>query len=615
MRGLQPRFHVSRLMYKLHLILKYLLKRRIAWVSLIAVILCTTMVLVVISVMGGWLNMFKSSFHGLSGDIVIESNGLAGFDHYEQIIDRLKQNPNIAAAVPTIETYGLLRYGSQTTLPVEVMGIPIVEISKVNKFHESLFRQHTLLAEELKDPNLNPERRKQIEHRLHEPPSFDLLNEVSVPMDAPPGDLKVYSEEGNDALEKGAILLPAQWPRDLQDQLRGKLRYDAVRHRLAFTGVMQLQWKEPLASLSVDANYKKAIDQLFQDSTRNNLLDYTQGGRDKGKYYGMIVGAGVIGIHRNREGQWEGREPWKFETKVTLTVLGIQQGAAIDLGNKAQRDYYVIDDSRTQVWQYDNKFVYVPLEVLQKDLGMQQQDGEEVIDKGNGNFEKTDHILHTPARVTSIHIKVKDGIDPNDENKLHEISGQIRQTVAEVLSGDMRGQGMITVSPFLPRVVTWQDQQRLWINAVENEKLLTVVLFGIISVVAIFLIFCIFYMIVVEKTRDIGIIKSVGATSAGVAQIFLGYGLVIGLIGAALGLALSYGIVHNINELHTWLGKALGVQIWNPEVYLFDKIPNTMSGHDLAIILPIAVVASVLGALVPAIRAARMNPVEALRWE
>ena len=56
-------------MYKLHLILKYLLKRRIAWVSLAAVALCTWMVLVVISVMGGWLNMFKMSFRGLSGDI------------------------------------------------------------------------------------------------------------------------------------------------------------------------------------------------------------------------------------------------------------------------------------------------------------------------------------------------------------------------------------------------------------------------------------------------------------------------------------------------------------------------------------------------------------------
>ena len=58
-------------MYKLHLIIKYLLKRRIAWVSLLAVMMCTAMVLVVISVMGGWLRMFRESFHGITGDVVI----------------------------------------------------------------------------------------------------------------------------------------------------------------------------------------------------------------------------------------------------------------------------------------------------------------------------------------------------------------------------------------------------------------------------------------------------------------------------------------------------------------------------------------------------------------
>ena len=149
----------------------------------------------------------------------------------------------------------------------------------------------------------------------------------------------------------------------------------------------------------------------------------------------------------------------------------------------------------------------------------------------------------------------------------------------------------------------------------ENEKLLTVVLFSIISVVAIFLIFCIFYMVVAEKTKDIGIIKSVGATAGGVAGIFLGYGLAIGLVGAGLGLLASYLIVKYINEIHHWLGKRLGVQVWNPEVYLFDKIPNTMNPREVTVIVSIAIVASVVGALVPALRAARMNPVEALRWE
>src|SRR3954468_16126364 len=103
----QPRRHPELDdMYKLHLILKYLRKRRIAWVSLIAVMLCTAMVIVVISVMGGWLRMFKDSFHGLTGDIIVHGESLVGFPHYQEMADKIEQLPEVRAAVPTIETFG-----------------------------------------------------------------------------------------------------------------------------------------------------------------------------------------------------------------------------------------------------------------------------------------------------------------------------------------------------------------------------------------------------------------------------------------------------------------------------------------------------------------------------
>jgi lipoprotein-releasing system permease protein len=73
--------------------------------------------------------------------------------------------------------------------------------------------------------------------------------------------------------------------------------------------------------------------------------------------------------------------------------------------------------------------------------------------------------------------------------------------------------------------------------------------------------------------------------------------------------------VHNINQLHEWLGKVFGLQMWDPKVYLFDLIPNTIDPKEATIIVVVAIISSVLGALVPALRAARLHPIEALRFE
>jgi lipoprotein-releasing system permease protein len=165
------------------------------------------------------------------------------------------------------------------------------------------------------------------------------------------------------------------------------------------------------------------------------------------------------------------------------------------------------------------------------------------------------------------------------------------------------------------RVEPWEKPQEKFLSAVENEKSLLTFLLGLISLVAIFLIFCILYMIVVEKTRDIGIVKSVGATSQGIAAIFIGYGLAIGVTGGTLGLLAGWGVMTYINEIHTGVAGLIGKPIWDPEVYAFDKIPDTVDPTTAVVVLVVAVLSSVIGAVVPAVRAARLNPVEALRFE
>jgi lipoprotein-releasing system permease protein len=348
-----------------------------------------------------------------------------------------------------------------------------------------------------------------------------------------------------------------------------------------------------LLSLSNDPIYQGDIDELYTLSDFRRHA-HVRGNVDPGTWPGIILGEGVAHISKDKNGKLSGRDPTLYRVPVKLTVLGSppEGGASLKIEDKSERPYWIVDDSRTKVYQIDSQSVYVPFDRLQKDLSMDEKKAED------GTV--------FPARTSEIDVRIKPGFDLNAAKK--EVERVCRAVETEKFeAGSFGGGGFV--------VQTWEDSQRVWLHAIENEKVLVMFLFGLISIVAVFLIFCIFYMIVVEKTRDIGIIKSVGATSTGVAGIFLGYGLAIGIVGGGMGLILAWLIVHNINELHTWLGHAFKIVIWDPQVYAFDTIPNTMDALETTVIVIVAVLSAVLGALIPAIRAASLHPVEALRWE
>jgi lipoprotein-releasing system permease protein len=248
---------------------------------------------------------------------------------------------------------------------------------------------------------------------------------------------------------------------------------------------------------------------------------------------------------------------------VTVTTVG---GADL---KPVWGTFIVTDYLRTEMSEYDQQFVYVPLEQLQKIRGM---DG----------------------RCTAIQIKLKD-------------YNRDKQFVKDELQ---------KLYPYPDvAVATWEDRQGPLLSAIDVERsILNILLFMIVGVAG-FSILAIFTMIVSEKYRDIGILKSLGASSCGVLSIFLGYGLLLGTVGCVAGTALGLTITYNINAIEHELTRLTGMAVFPRDIYYFKEIPTNVEPVNVALVNVGAVAIAVVFSLLPAYRAARLHPVRALRFE
>ena len=164
-------------------------------------------------------------------------------------------------------------------------------------------------------------------------------------------------------------------------------------------------------------------------------------------------------------------------------------------------------------------------------------------------------------------------------------------------------------------VLTWEDFRRTLLGAIENERVLMAIMLSLVLLVAGFTVFAILSMMVTEKRRDIGILTALGATPRGVLSLFLMIGFWDALLGASAGAFFGVWAALKIDAIEQWLSSALGVQIFNRNVYIFDTIPSIVDAVAVAAIVLGAFVCTLVFAAIPAWKAASMDPVEALRLD
>lgn len=535
--------------------LRYLRKRRIAYFAIAAVTLCTAMVLIVMSVMGGFLDELKRKARGILSDLIVDNRSASGLPLYEEFIAEVSKWPEVEVATPVIYSYALLRFpDSEQTATVRAVGLQLHDAYRVNAFKDGLFYEKYYPG----TTTLAPQK----------------LPVAGYDLDAPRVQLR--DSKGEPLFE----MPPRKLPPELQEALDKAMK----------SGVKD------------DESVVDSNEQMLRSAGMSPVIGvYDEVDEPSGPKWigdelpGLIIGRDIV-AERTADGRYKRFWFYPRGMRVVLTLLPVSTSGSVDTPIKAAFRY--ADDSRSGIYDIDSQHVYCDFELLQKLLEMnaaQRAEGEGIV----------------RARCSQVLVKTKPGVDaaalaPRLEAVYHKIASDPALKLDYV---DTR-----LATPV--KVYTWEQSQAHIIAPVEKERQLVTILFGIISLVAVVLVLCILYMIVLQKTRDIGIVKSIGGSSAGVATIFVFYGAAVGIIGAVLGTALGYSFVVNINEIQALLVRMNPAwQVWDRSVYSFDQIPSTVKSADMIGVVMVAICAATFGSLAAAWRAGSMQPVEALRYE
>jgi ABC-type lipoprotein release transport system permease subunit len=241
--------------------------------------------------------------------------------------------------------------------------------------------------------------------------------------------------------------------------------------------------------------------------------------------------------------------------------------------------FNLADVAMTGVHEFDQSFVMLPIEAVSKALYPERQ---------------------TAANI--IHIRLTSGTD--------------EETAAGVVRGVWRSFAEDRFDWYAFASIT--SAKRLQAQLiVEYRKQMNVLLFifGLVSVGIILLVFCVFYLIVMTRRKDIGVLKSCGVSSASVAGLFVLFGTVVGVVGAVAGIGLGWLIIENINAIEQAIASVFGLKLWKASTYMFTQIPNTMHWGSVLWITGAGIIAAAVGSLIPAVAAARVKPVETLQYE
>ena len=245
--------------------------------------------------------------------------------------------------------------------------------------------------------------------------------------------------------------------------------------------------------------------------------------------------------------------------------------------------------------EFDSFFMYMPLEPAQDYFKLV----DEVLKPGMGPLdplasdEEIDAAYQRVGKVSAAEIFIK---DPDD-----------------VANMRLKLQADPATRPLV--LTDWQQRNETFFSALQVERVVMFTILSMIILVAAFNIISSLIMLVKDKSSDIAVLRTMGATRGAIMRIFSITGTTIGVIGTMSGVVLGLIVAANAEPLRAFLSNTLGVAIFPPEVFYLSSLPSKTDPVEVGVVICLALGLSFLATLYPAWRAAQYDPVEALRYE
>jgi lipoprotein-releasing system permease protein len=208
---------------------------------------------------------------------------------------------------------------------------------------------------------------------------------------------------------------------------------------------------------------------------------------------------------------------------------------------------------------------------------------------------------------------------PLEESQLYfglgEKAAGIEIMVANPDQVHLLRQQIAAVAGAMTRTLTWQDMNTTLFGALQVERNVMFLILTIIILVAAFNIISSLIMMVKDKSGDIAILRTMGATRGAVMRVFFIAGALIGVIGTVAGFLIGVLFCANIESIRQFLSRLTGTTLFDPTIYFLSQMPAEIDPYEVVLVVAIALGLSFLATLYPSWRAARLDPVEALRYE